>query len=123
MSSFTLDFTRHPQLRFRIDSFSVPEAARVDFEAAMQRNLAFIETLPGFLGHLVFKKASGPSNFNIVTIAAWESPQAIEKAIPAVRQYYEEIGFNPAEATARWGVAAEIGEYELPPELQGQSAA
>lgn len=119
MPSFFLDFAKHPKLRFRIDSFSVPAAARADFEAAMQRNLAFIQTLPGFVGHLVFDKASGPSTFNIVTVAAWESPNAIEKAIRAVRQYYEEIGFNPAEATARWGVAAEIGEYDVLPEGRG----
>ena len=120
MPSFTLDFAKHPQLRFRIDSFSVPAASRAAFEAAMQRNLAFIQTLPGFVGHLVFDKASGPSSFNIVTIAAWESPKAIEKAIRAVRHYYEDIGFNPSEATARWGVAAEIGEYDVLSEPRAQ---
>ena len=115
MTSFPLDFESHPGLRFRIDNFSVPAAARADFEAAMQRNLAFIQTLPGFVGHLVFDKTSGPSTFNIVTIAAWESPEAIENAIVAVREYYERIGFDPGEATARWGVAAQIGQYELLP--------
>jgi hypothetical protein len=103
MSRFTLDFEKHPQLRFRIDNFAVPASGRADFQAAMRRNFAFIQTLPGFLWHLVFEKASGPSTFNIVTIAVWESPEAIEKAIAAVRAYYEKIGFNPAVATAEWG--------------------
>jgi hypothetical protein len=103
MSAFTLDFEKHPQLRFRIDNFAVPASARTDFQAAMQRNFAFIQTLPGFLWHLVFEKASGPSTFNIVTIAVWETPEAIEKAIAAVRAYYDKIGFNPAAATAEWG--------------------
>jgi heme-degrading monooxygenase HmoA len=113
LSSFTLDFEKHPKLQFRIDSFSVPTATRADFEAAMRRNLDFIRTLPGFLGHLVFEKTGGPSNFNIVTIAVWESPEAIEKATVAVRHYYTQIGFDPAEATARWGVKAEIGQYSM----------
>ena len=111
MAAFTLDFEKHPQLRFRIDHFSVPASVRADFQEAMQRNFAFIQTLPGFLWHLVFEKASGPSTFNIVTIAVWESPDAIEKAIAAVRAYYEKIGFNPAAATAEWGVTSEVGQY------------
>jgi hypothetical protein len=111
MAAFTLDFEKHPQLRFRIDNFSVPASVRADFQAAMERNFAFIQTLPGFLWHLVFEKASGPSTFNIVTIAVWESPDAIEKAIAAVRAYYEKIGFNPAAATAEWGVTSEVGQY------------
>src|SRR5262245_24791392 len=117
MHSFTLDFDRHPGLRFRIDSFSVPAAARQDFNAAMQRNFAFIQTLPGFLGHVVFEKAGGPSHFNLITMAVWESPEAIERAIQAVREYYKKIGFDPAEATARWGVTAEIGQYDALEEL------
>ena len=46
-----------------------------------------------------------------MTIAVWESPDAIEKAIAAVRAYYEKIGFNPAAATAEWGVTSEVGQY------------
>lgn len=112
MPSFNVDDDTQTRRRYRIDSFSVPAAARTDFDAAMQRNLAFIETLPGFLEHVVFEKTDGPSHFNIVTIAVWESPEAIEQAVVAVRQYYERIGFKPGEAIARWGVAAEIGQYE-----------
>src|SRR5262245_44158369 len=117
MHSLTLDFQRHPMLRFRIDSVTVPAGARQDFDAAMRRNFAFIQTLSGFLGHVVFEKVSGPSHVNLITLAAWESPEAIEHAKQAVREYYKQIGFDPAEATARWGVAAEIGEYGALDEL------
>jgi len=123
MTSFTLDLAKRHDLRFRIDSFSVPAAARTEFEAAMQRNFQFIHTLPGFLSHLVFEKSSGPSHFNIVTIAVWESAAAIEKAAEAVRAYYKEIGFNPAESMSQWGVAAEIGQYEILDEMREQGAA
>lgn len=61
MSDFTIDLNRHPQLYFRIDSFVVPDAAREEFEATMQRNMAFIRTLHGFRGHVVFEKRDGAS--------------------------------------------------------------
>jgi hypothetical protein len=118
MASLHIDLEQDPQLQFRIDHFNVPASARAEFEQAMLRNLAFIKTLPGFRGHLVFEKVGGPSAFNITTIAAWESPEAIEKAAAQVRAYYERIGFNPAELTARLGIAAEIGTYHAPPALQ-----
>src|SRR5262245_65518761 len=123
MTPFPLDLAKRPALRFRIDSFSVPATARTEFEVAMRRNLRFIHTLPGFLSHVVFEKASGPSNFNIVTIAVWDSPEAIAKAAEAVRAYYAEIGFNPAEAMSQWGVSAEIGQYQILDEVREQGAA
>lgn len=46
-------------LEFRIDAFSVPAGSRDRFEALMRRNVAFIETLPGFLHHTVFEKTQG----------------------------------------------------------------
>jgi Antibiotic biosynthesis monooxygenase len=90
--------------------------ARDEFEAAMNRNLAFLETVPGFLGHSVFEKADGPSTFNIVTIAAWEGRKAIDNAGKQVRAYYQSIGFEPAAAMQGWGVKAEIGNYSTPHE-------
>src|SRR5262245_3209463 len=71
MTAVTIDVDKHPDRCFRIDSFSVPESARAEFEAAMLRNLKYLETLPGFMGHVVFEKADGPTSFNIVTLAAW----------------------------------------------------
>lgn len=99
------------KLRFRVDSFSVPESARGEFEAAMRRNLSFLETLAGFRGHLVFEKTGGPGEFNVVTIAAWESGEALEKARAEVRSYYQKIGFDLTATLARWGVRAEPGEF------------
>src|SRR5262249_15623403 len=111
MKAVSIDFDKHPNSQFRIDSFSVPESARSEFEAAMTRNLAFLETLPGFLGHVVFEKVDGPSSFNIVTLAIWENREAVEKAGAQVRSYYERIGFDMRAELARWGVKAEVGNY------------
>ncbi len=118
MSSVTIDPERDPQLVFRIDSFQVPEAARPEFQAAMRRNLAFLHTLPGFRGHLVFAKSGGPTAFDVTTIAVWQDQQAMESAGARVREYYRSIGFDPPSAMAAWGVRGELGNYRAPPELQ-----
>jgi heme-degrading monooxygenase HmoA len=99
-------------LSLRVDSFAVPDAARAEFEAAMNRNLAFIQGLPGFWWHVVLRKTGGPTRFNLVTIAAWENRAAHEAAAERVRAYYQRIGFDPAATLARWGVAAERGDFE-----------
>lgn len=107
----TIDNEPHPSPHFRIDSFSVPEAAREEFDASRRRNMAFIRTLPGFRGHAVFEKASGPTTFNIVTVATWESQEALERAGTEVRAYYQRIGFDLPAMLARWGVRAELGNF------------
>ncbi len=93
------------------DSFSVPDAAREEFEQTMRRNLAFMGTLPGFLGHVAFEKAGGPATFNVVTMAVWESKQAFDGAAEEVRAYYGRIGFDMPAMLAQWGVKAELGNF------------
>jgi heme-degrading monooxygenase HmoA len=112
MPALTIDLDQHPDRAFRIDAFAVPAAARGEFEAAMRRSLTFLDTLPGFLGHVAFERAGGPSAFNIVTIAVWESRGALENAGTQVRAYYQSIGFDLPAALMSWGVRAEQGIYE-----------
>jgi heme-degrading monooxygenase HmoA len=84
----------------------------------MHRNLALIRTLPGFRGHVVFEKAGGPTAFNVVTIAVWESKEAVDKAGEEVRAYYKKNGLDMPAMLARWGVKAELGNFTAPRELQ-----
>jgi heme-degrading monooxygenase HmoA len=118
MRPLAIDLETNPDLQFRIDNFDVPDAARAEFEAAMRRNLAFLETLPGFLGHVVFEKSGGPTTFNVVTIAVWKSPEAMQKAGEQVRAYYQKIGFDMPAMIAKWGVTAQLGNYHAPRRLQ-----
>jgi heme-degrading monooxygenase HmoA len=118
VAGLELDPYRLPRQRFRLDSFSIPEAAREAFEAAMKRNLAFIHTLPGFCGHVAFEKRAGDSSFNLVTLAAWESEEALERAGAEVRAHYERIGFDMAGMLKCWGVDLVRSDYEAPPSLQ-----
>jgi hypothetical protein len=117
-SPFTIDLQAHPHAPFRIDAFNVPAASRAEFEAAMRCNLSFLETLRGFLNHLVFEKTNGPTEFNLVTIAVWEGPEAIDAAAEKVRAYYQSIGFDVQATLARLGITASLGYYNAPPAVQ-----
>ncbi|HXH22223.1 MAG TPA: antibiotic biosynthesis monooxygenase [Dehalococcoidia bacterium] len=110
--TITIDLQADPDLQLRVDVFQVPESAREEFHGAMRRSLAFLETLPGFRGHLVLEKTGGPTAFNVATIAVWESPAAVAAAGEAVRAYYREIGFDPQLFMARLGVSGEMGNFQ-----------
>lgn len=119
----TIDLQANPNWQFRVDAFSVPAASRSEFETTMHENASFLATMPGFKGHVVFEKTAGPSTFNIVTIAAWESAEAMKNAGEKVREDYQRTGFDMQGTIARWGVTASLGGYSAPKGLQGGTAA
>jgi quinol monooxygenase YgiN len=122
MSQLTIDLDSSPDLHFRIDNFSVPPEARAEFLATMQRNLAFIQTLPGFRGHLVFEKTGGPSTFDYATIAVWESKEAIEAAVAEVRAYYQSIGFDLQSMVSRLGINSVQGAFRAIRDAEDQAS-
>ncbi len=103
---------------FRIDSFVVPAAAREEFAATMRRNMDFIRALPGFRGHVAYEKRQGDGPYDIVTVATWESREALERAGVEVRAYYQRIGFDMPGTLKRWGVTMVRADYTAPPSLQ-----
>ena len=111
LQPLTIDLQARPHTQVRIDSFTVPEASRAEFEATMRRNFEFIASLPGFQSHMVFEKTAGPTTFNVVTIAVWESPELIAAAGEKVRAYYQSIGFDMPAMVARLGITASLGNY------------
>jgi heme oxygenase (mycobilin-producing) len=117
-TSLTIDLQTYPNLQFRVDAFTVPETSRTEFETLMRRNLSFIETLPGFMSHLIFEKSGGPTDFNIVTLAVWENEKAIAAAGERVRADYQSIGFDMPAKLAALGIKASLGYYHAPLALQ-----
>ncbi|HSN28690.1 MAG TPA: ester cyclase [Kofleriaceae bacterium] len=112
-----VDPARAPGAVYLIDEFHVPAPARADFEAAMSRNRAFIRTLDGFRGDAVFVTRQGES-FDIATIAAWASPDAIARAKQTVAAHYTSLGFDLQASLARWGVTLRRTIADAPPALQ-----
>lgn len=113
-----IDIENKPNQRFRVDSFFVPDAVRAEFDAQMRKSLALLQTLPGFRGHVVFERTGGPTTFNVVTVAVWESQEAFENAGVVMRAHYQEAGFDMPATLARWGVKAELGNFHAPRDLQ-----
>lgn len=87
---------------YLVDLFTVPAAARADFEAATRRSRDFLRTLPGFRGDVMVVRTHGEA-FDFATVAAWDSPASITRAKEAVGAYHRQIGFDPAASLARWG--------------------
>ncbi len=96
---------------YRIDRFNVPAEARAAFLARVHATNVFLETLPGFVQHLIFEQSGGAAARVFVTVAIWETEAAIEAARPEVVAWHAQMGFAPGEMSERLGVDAEIGVY------------
>lgn len=103
---------------YLVDTFRVPAASYDALIEATRDNRAFIRTLPGFRGDAILVKRQGDARYDLVTIAAWESREAIAHARAEVEAHYARIGFDPREALARWGATLERAICDAPPELQ-----
>jgi heme-degrading monooxygenase HmoA len=109
-----IDLNSDPDVQFRLDSYHVPAKARAEFEAGVERSVAFLRTLPGFRAHLALAKTSGTSAFNFITIAVWQSREAMANAIRQVRAHYERLGYDPREIAARLGITADVDNHFVP---------
>ena len=59
----------------------------------------------------ILEQTGGPDEFNVVTIAIWDSAEAIEAARKVVMARHEAMGFNPEEMFARLGIKADLTTY------------
>ena len=96
---------------FRVDRFTVPEAAREEFLAQIADTHRILRTLPGFVRDAILEKPGGPGELVIVTIAEWDSTDAIENARMVMQDRREETGFEPREFMARLGITPELASY------------
>lgn len=97
---------------YRIDKFNVPDTARQEFMERVYSIHEFLRTLPGFVWDAILEQSGGPGEFNIVTIAVWDSPEVVEAARKMATARYEEIGFNPQELITRLGIKADMANYQ-----------
>ena len=58
---------------FRVDKFVVPRSARDEFLSRVKVTHEVLRRQPGFVRDNLLEQFSGPGEFNIVTIAEWES--------------------------------------------------
>jgi heme-degrading monooxygenase HmoA len=95
-----------------IDKFRIPQQAKQEFTEKMNINRVFIKNLPGFIQDSAYEREDEDGNIICITVAIWESEQALNNAKTAVQVEYERIGFNPAELLIRLDITMERGIYE-----------
>jgi len=96
---------------YRIDLFSVPDAARSVFAERASATQAVLRRQAGLVGELGFERVGGPGRFNIATLAAWEGITAIEAASRSVAEMHAATGFDRRSFIAEHGIAAEIATF------------
>lgn len=96
---------------FRVDRFNVPSSARKEFLRRVSDTHKLLAQQKGFVRDFVLEQAAGPDGFNLVTMAEWDSQEAIEAAKAAVAEVHRQIGFDPREVFGLLGIRAELGNY------------
>jgi heme-degrading monooxygenase HmoA len=95
-----------------IDKFFVPANAKSEFIHRMNINRSFIKTLPGFIRDDVYVRHDEEQNLVCITIAVWESEEALAKAKLAVQAEYKREGFDPAAMIERLNIKMDRAVYK-----------
>lgn len=96
---------------FRVDRFNVPSSARKEFLRRVTDTHKLLALQRGFVRDFLLEQAAGPDGFNLVTMAEWESQEAVEGARNAVAELHRQLGFDPREMFSRLGIRAELGNF------------
>lgn len=94
-----------------IDHFIVPKSASAEFLQQMHYNRNFIRKLSGFITDAAYEQTDDAGNINVVTVAVWDSEEALRKAKELVQFEYKRIGFDPSEMLARLNITMNRGIY------------
>lgn len=108
----TSNLSAYPGYIYRIDRFKVPQAGREEFLQRVHGINQFLRTLPGFVHDLVLEQTGGPGTFNLITIVAWASPEAMASARQKAEERYKETGFKPGEFMQKLGIEADLATYQ-----------
>jgi predicted ester cyclase/heme-degrading monooxygenase HmoA len=94
-----------------IDKFLVPAKAKQEFLERVKINRNFIKNLPGFIEDAAYERTDENGNLVFITIAVWESEDAVKKAKEAVQAEYKKQGFNMPEMLERLNITMDRGVY------------
>ena len=96
---------------FRVDRFNVPNSARDEFLKRVTDTHKLLARQKGFVRDYLLEQSAGPDEFNLVTMAEWESQEDIDGARNAVAELHRQLGFDPREIFGRLRIRAELGNY------------
>ncbi len=97
---------------YRIDKFVVPATAREEFMSRVFQTHEVLRKQPGFIQDFLLEQVSGPGEFNIVTIAEWESEDFVPGVRAAVEALHRSTNLDPQALFARLGIKADLGNYQ-----------
>ena len=96
---------------YRVDKFRIPSAARSEFLKNVRQTHQLLRTLPGFVEDFLLEQPDDAGNFQVITVAIWESGAAMRAARETVAAHYQAWGFSPQELFARLNIEADLATY------------
>jgi quinol monooxygenase YgiN len=96
----------------RVDKFRVPPPARDEFLEKVHATHELLRAQAGFVQDSILERASGPAEFNFVTIVEWENAAAMEPAREAVTALHKRMNLDPHELFTGLGIRADLGNYK-----------
>jgi len=94
-----------------IDKFFVPAASKAEFYERMHINRNFLNNLPGLIRQDAYEYSDQDGNLICVSVAQWESKEAIAKAKEAVQAEYKREGFDMPGMLKRLNITIDRGIY------------
>ena len=99
------------QMPYRIDTFTLPDAARAEFEQRSLQTIALLRQQPGFVRDLWFEKIGGDGSVDVVTMVEWRDEASIRAAGQVVRAMHAANGFDAAAFARSHGVVESKAVY------------
>lgn len=100
-----------PNRVYRLDTFTVPDAAIDEFVSRLRETHELLRKQPGFIQDFILEQPAEDGGIRMVTLVEWEDEASIERARDAVRAMREKTGFNPGAFMNRMGIESDLSEY------------
>lgn len=98
--------------RIFIDRFVVPGKSSAEFFERMNINRQMLRGFPGFVEDQAYIRHDDQGNLVCMTVAVWETDEAIANAREKVQEEYKKEGFNLVAMLDRLGITmSERGIY------------
>lgn len=96
---------------FRIDRFTVPPTAELEFLRAVAETNSVFDDIEGCLQRHLLKQQKQSGDNVFVTIVEWASEAAIREARQAAAAKHREMKLNPKQMFDRLQIKAELGNF------------
>lgn len=96
---------------YRIDTMSLPVAAREPLLVAVSATHDILRAQPGFVRDMVVERRGEAGRIHLLTLVEWASEAAMHAAGPAVQHHHNATGFDRARFLAQHAIQMEPAIY------------